>query len=68
MGLPDIQGGIWIHYTFKGSLVFSRAISVILGERWKSLSAEKKQVYENRARALADQQKKLNPDCWKRKK
>ena len=49
-------------------IILSRAISVMLGDTWKSLSAEKKQIYENRAKVLADQQKKINPDCWKRKK
>ena len=49
-------------------IILYRAISVMLGDTWKSLSAEKKQIYENRAKVLADQQKKINPDCWKRKK
>ncbi|XP_052781411.1 HMG box-containing protein 1-like isoform X2 [Mya arenaria] len=46
----------------------NRAISVILGEHWKSLSVSQRGVYEERARYLADKQKKKHPDCWKRKK
>lgn len=45
-----------------------REISVMLGEQWKTLSVEEKKVYEEQARLLADEQKKMHPDCWKRKK
>ena len=45
-----------------------RAISVLLGEAWKSLPAEDRQGYSERAKLLADEQKKLHPDCWKRKR
>lgn len=40
----------------------------MLGEKWKALSVEEKKVYEEQARLLAKEQKKINPDCWKRKK
>uniref|UniRef100_A0A1A8G7P8 HMG box-containing protein 1 n=1 Tax=Nothobranchius korthausae TaxID=1143690 RepID=A0A1A8G7P8_9TELE len=46
----------------------NRAISVLLGEQWKKLRSEDRQVFILQARALADEQKRLNPDCWKRKR
>ncbi|CAM9447915.1 unnamed protein product [Lampetra planeri] len=46
----------------------NRAVSVMLGERWKRMKPEEKLVYELEAKALADEQKHLNPDCWKRKR
>lgn len=46
----------------------NRAISVLLGERWKKLRGEERRVFTIEAKALADQQKILNPDCWKRKR
>lgn len=46
----------------------NRAISVLLGERWKKLRGEERKVFTTEAKALADQQKILNPDCWKRKR
>lgn len=49
-------------------MYFDREISVMLGEQWKALSVEEKKVYEEQARLLADEQKKMHPDCWKRKK
>jgi hypothetical protein len=45
-----------------------RAISVLLGEAWKSLSLEEREQYSQRAKLMADEQKKLFPDCWKRKR
>merc|ERR1712018_578420 len=45
----------------------NRAISVLLGEAWKSLAAEDRELYSGKAKGLADEQKKLYPDCWKRK-
>jgi len=45
----------------------NRAISVLLGEAWKSLAAEDRELYSGKAKVLADEQKKLYPDCWKRK-
>ena len=44
------------------------AISVLLGEAWKSLPIEERESYSNKAKVLADEQKKIYPDCWKRKK
>lgn len=46
----------------------NRAISVLLGEAWKSLPQEEKDVYVNEAKTLAQEQKMLHPDCWKRKR
>merc|ERR1719222_324623 len=46
----------------------NRAISVLLGEAWKSLPIEERAAYSTKAKVLADEQKKINPDCWKRKK
>merc|ERR1719291_32938 len=46
----------------------NRAISVLLGEAWKSLALEEREAYSTKAKTLADEQKKLYPDCWKRKK
>ncbi|XP_062338739.1 HMG box-containing protein 1-like isoform X1 [Osmerus eperlanus] len=46
----------------------NRAISVILGERWKKMKGEERRVYTVEAKTLADEQKRLNPDCWKRKR
>lgn len=46
----------------------NRAISVLLGEAWKSLPLEERESYSNKAKVLADEQKKIHPDCWKRKK
>ncbi|XP_034529463.1 HMG box-containing protein 1-like [Notolabrus celidotus] len=46
----------------------NRAISVLLGERWKKMRCEERKVFTLQAKALADEQKRLNPDCWKRKR
>ncbi|KAK7895997.1 hypothetical protein WMY93_021322 [Mugilogobius chulae] len=46
----------------------NRAISVLLGERWKKLRNEERKVFTIQAKALADEQKRINPDCWKRKR
>uniref|UniRef100_A0A3Q0SX65 HMG box-containing protein 1 n=1 Tax=Amphilophus citrinellus TaxID=61819 RepID=A0A3Q0SX65_AMPCI len=46
----------------------NRAISVLLGERWKKMRSEERRVFTLQAKALADEQKRLNPDCWKRKR
>lgn len=51
------------------SLTFrSRAISVILGDKWKKMKSEERRMYTMEAKALAEEQKRLNPDCWKRKR
>ncbi|GAB6021461.1 HMG box-containing protein 1 [Chamberlinius hualienensis] len=46
----------------------NRAISVILGETWKEMSEDERNSYAETARALAEEQKKLFPDCWKRRR
>lgn len=46
----------------------NRAISVILGDRWKRMKTEERNTYAEEARLLAEEQKKLHPDCWKRKR
>ncbi|XP_068163290.1 HMG box-containing protein 1-like isoform X2 [Antennarius striatus] len=46
----------------------NRAISVLLGECWKKMRCEERRVFTLQAKALADEQKRLNPDCWKRKR
>ncbi len=45
-----------------------RAISVILGDKWKKMKNEERRMYTMEAKALAEEQKRLNPDCWKRKR
>lgn len=49
-------------------LLRSRAISVILGDKWKKMKSEERRMYTMEAKALAEEQKRLNPDCWKRKR
>jgi len=46
----------------------NRAISVLLGEAWKGLPPEERDLYSQKAKAMAEEQKKLYPDCWKRKR
>ncbi|XP_028933806.1 HMG box-containing protein 1 isoform X1 [Ornithorhynchus anatinus] len=46
----------------------NRAISVILGDKWKKMNNEERRIYTLEAKALAEEQKRLNPDCWKRKR
>ncbi|XP_019948070.2 HMG box-containing protein 1-like isoform X1 [Paralichthys olivaceus] len=46
----------------------NRAISVLLGEHWKKMRSEERRAFTLQAKALADEQKRLNPDCWKRKR
>ncbi|KAK7880652.1 hypothetical protein WMY93_032704 [Mugilogobius chulae] len=48
--------------------VHLRAISVILGDKWKKMKNEERRMYTMEAKALAEEQKRLNPDCWKRKR
>lgn len=50
------------------NIYFYRAISVILGDRWKKMKNEERRMYTLEAKALAEEQKRLNPDCWKRKR
>ena len=44
-----------------------RAISKLLGERWRELSDDKREEYARMAKEIADERMKVNPDCWKRK-
>ncbi|KAL3851772.1 hypothetical protein ACJMK2_015481 [Sinanodonta woodiana] len=46
----------------------NRTISVMLGEKWRAMSDDKKLLYGERARVMAEEQKKIHPDCWKRKR
>ncbi|XP_033606920.1 HMG box-containing protein 1 isoform X2 [Cryptotermes secundus] len=46
----------------------NRAISVILGEAWRNLPAVDKEAYVTEARIMAQERKRLHPDCWKRKR
>lgn len=48
--------------------ILFRAISVILGDKWKQLDTTERQQYAEKARILAEEHKKNFPDCWKRKK
>jgi len=46
----------------------NRTISVLLGDKWKKLASEERQTFAQEARVLADLHRKVNPDCWKRKR
>ncbi|KAF2357338.1 Ataxin AXH domain [Trinorchestia longiramus] len=46
----------------------NRAISVLLGCTWKTLPECERERYNNEARLQAEQMKKIDPDCWKRKR
>ncbi|KAI0235249.1 HMG box-containing protein 1 [Lamellibrachia satsuma] len=46
----------------------NREISVLLGNSWQKMKMEERKMYAVEARLLAEQYKKLNPDCWKRKR
>ncbi|XP_064607362.1 HMG box-containing protein 1-like [Liolophura sinensis] len=46
----------------------NRAISVMLGDKWKQMTIEERDRYAQEARMLAEEQKKIHPDCWKRKR
>ena len=48
--------------------IFCRAISKVLGEQWKELSLIERQEYATKAKVMADERRKINPDCWKRKR
>ena len=49
-------------------IAFFRAISVILGDKWKAMKQEDRKEYVLQAKLLADEHKRVNPDCWKRKR
>lgn len=64
---------VFVFLTYKLELLrktflFTRAISVILGDKWKKMKNEERRMYTMEAKALAEEQKRLNPDCWKRKR
>ncbi|XP_064632390.1 HMG box-containing protein 1-like isoform X2 [Lineus longissimus] len=46
----------------------NRAISVLLGDKWKKMRTDERKVFSQEAKHLAEQHRKLNPDCWKRKR
>jgi len=46
----------------------NRAISVLLGDTWRRMASEERNTYAQQARVLAEKQKKLHPDCWKRRR
>lgn len=45
-----------------------RFVSVILGEAWRQLPADQKEVFISEAKALSSERKRLHPECWKRKR
>lgn len=55
-------------YTQKFPGKDNRAISVLLGDEWQKMAIGSRHVYAEKAKQMADQQKKMHPDCWKRKK
>ncbi|KAG7497042.1 HMG box-containing protein 1-like [Solea senegalensis] len=57
-----------VEYTQRYPGKDNRAISVLLGEHWKKMRSEERRAFTLEAKALADEQKRLNPDCWKRKR
>ncbi|XP_026280959.1 HMG box-containing protein 1 [Frankliniella occidentalis] len=46
----------------------NRFVSVILGEAWRQLPADEKEVFISEAKALSHERKRLHPECWKRKR
>ena len=46
----------------------NRFVSVILGEAWRQLPADQKEVFITEAKALSHERKRLHPECWKRKR
>lgn len=60
--------GLGVNIPAQLLLLPSRAISVILGDKWKKMKSEERRMYTMEAKALAEEQKRLNPDCWKRKR
>ena len=41
---------------------------MILGDKWKAMKPEERKQYVIQAKILADEHKRINPDCWKRKR
>ena len=48
--------------------LFFRAISVLLGTMWKALPEEEREHFNSEARVQAEERKRIDPDCWKRKR
>jgi len=48
--------------------IYFRSISVLLGEAWQSLPGAEREKYALNAKARAEEQKRIHPDCWKRKR
>lgn len=55
-------------YTQKYPGKDNRAISVLLGDEWQKLDLDCRHAYAEKAKQISEQQKKIHPDCWKRKK
>ena len=47
---------------------YFRAISVLLGDHWKKMKNDERKGFSQEAKKLAEQFRKKNPDCWKRKR
>ena len=60
----DVCAGLALTLCF----LSGRAISVMLGETWKGLPQEERERFTQQARILAEEKKRLYPDCWKRKR
>ena len=56
-----------VSYSHAVIFFYNRAISKLLGERWRELSEEKREEFARSAKEMADERMKVNPDCWKRK-
>ncbi|XP_021944399.1 HMG box-containing protein 1 isoform X2 [Folsomia candida] len=46
----------------------NRSISVLLGEAWQTLDPTEREKYSLNAKVRAEEQKRIHPDCWKRKR
>ena len=57
---------LWLILCFR--LLYFRYVSVILGEAWRQLPADQKEVFITEAKALSHERKRLHPECWKRKR
>lgn len=68
MALYDQFVSVDMFNTLIYSFPHSRFVSVILGEAWRQLPADQKEVFIAEAKALSSERKRLNPDCWKRRK
>ncbi|XP_067935093.1 HMG box-containing protein 1-like [Watersipora subatra] len=57
-----------LHYTQLHPGKDNRAISVLLGDHWKKMKNDERKGFSQEAKKLAEQFRKKNPDCWKRKR